>query len=263
MSIDYHSVTESPGLKASKEQLARLYQRYHFAINYALNRDVLEVACGTGIGLGYLASTARHVIGGDIDEKNIKTAIDLYQRSKNISISFLDAHNLRYPDQSFDLVLLYEAIYYLQKPQEFVAEASRILRKDGHLIICTVNKDWSDFHPSPFTHRYPSVPELFHLLNDQFRKIDFYGAFPTASNGLLGLGVSLLKRIATRFHLIPGSLSARAYLKRIFLGPLQPLPKQIHQGMAPYEPPIKIPSDKSTGDYKIIYAVARESKCEQ
>ena len=30
--------------------------------------DVLEVACGGGIGLGYLARTAKKVVGGDIDE---------------------------------------------------------------------------------------------------------------------------------------------------------------------------------------------------
>jgi len=258
MHNDYYSITEAPGLKASKEQLSRLYHRYRFASDYASNRDVLEVACGSGIGLGYLALTARHVVGGDIDAKNVGIACDLYKGNKNIDIISLDAHHLNDPDSSFELVLLYEAIYYLQKPQVFVAEAFRVLRQGGSLIICSVNKDWEDFHPSPFTHHYFSVPELFQLLVEQFDSVDLYGAFPTKSNGFSGRCVSLIKRTATRFHLIPGSLAARAYLKRIFIGPLQPLPSQIQPNMADYVPPVPLSPDQSTGDFKIIYAVARK-----
>jgi hypothetical protein len=64
-----------------------------------------------------------------------------------------------------------------------------------------------------------------------------------------------------RFSLIPGSLSARAYMKRIFMGPLKPLPNQVYAGMAPYEPPTSIPKEKSTMDFKIIYlsAMKREN----
>jgi ubiquinone/menaquinone biosynthesis C-methylase UbiE len=256
MTTNYYAITEYPGLKASKEQLARLYHRYHFALDYAGNKDVLEVACGTGIGLGYLASAARHVIGGDIDEKNVAIAGDLYKGNEKIDVKSLDAHNLNYPDQSVDLVLLYEAIYYLQDPTKFIAEAWRILRKGGSLIICTVNKDWIDFHPSQFTHQYFSVPELYQLLKENFDEIHIYGAFSTKATGLKSRGVSLLKRVATRFHLIPGSLAARSYLKRVFIGPLQPLPAQIQSGMASYEPSVGIAIDKPTADFKIVYAVA-------
>ncbi len=256
MAVDYYSITETPGLKASREQLERLYHRYHFALTYAGGKDVLEVACGSGIGLGYLASIARHVIGGDIDEKNIRIAGGLYRENKKIEVLSLDAHHLDFPDQTFDLILLYEAIYYLQYPNKFISEALRVLRKGGSLIICTVNKDWTDFHPSPFTHQYFSVPELSNLLKGYFHKIEIYGAFSASPSGLLGLGVSLLKRLATRFHLIPNSLAARAYLKRIFFGPLQPLPDRIQEGTASYEPPVPIPVDRSTGAFKIIYTVA-------
>lgn len=258
MKVDYHLITETPGQKASQEQLVRLYHRYHFAFDYAASKNVLEVACGSGIGLGYLASKANQVIGGDIDEKNMSIAVKLYKEIKNIEILFLDAHNLNFPDGSFDVVLLFEAIYYLKDTERFFKEAFRVLRPHGVLIICTVNKDWVEFHPSPFTYRYYSVPELNTLLKRHFNSLEFYGAFSTASKGVIGKTVSLLKRIATRFNLIPGSLAARAYLKRIFIGPLHPLPPQIKEGMCEYIPPVKIASDKQTVDYKIIYAVAKK-----
>lgn len=254
---DYNAITESPGLKASKEQLARIYHRYNFADGYTATRDVLEVACGSGIGLGFLAQRAKSVVGGDIDKKNIDFATALYKNTP-IQIQEIDAHSLPFKESSFDVVLLFEAIYYLVHPETFVQEAFRVLRPKGLLIICTVNKDWADFHPSPFTHQYFSVPQLGNLLKIHFGKVEFYGAFSTVSSGLLGWGVSLLKRLATRFHLIPGSLAARAYLKRIFIGPLQPLPERIHANMVPYAPSISIPGEQSTSDYKIIYAVGRK-----
>jgi len=48
---DYSLITEFPGLQATQEQLERLYQRYHFAKQFAPEKDVLEVACGSGIVL--------------------------------------------------------------------------------------------------------------------------------------------------------------------------------------------------------------------
>ncbi len=36
--VDYSSITESPGQKASTEQLERTYQRYKFAKKYTQNK---------------------------------------------------------------------------------------------------------------------------------------------------------------------------------------------------------------------------------
>jgi ubiquinone/menaquinone biosynthesis C-methylase UbiE len=252
---NYSSITESPGMKATREQLARLYHRYRFASDFVKGKSVLEVACGSGIGLGLLAKYANHVTGGDIDKKNVFTATELYKQ-ENIKIQELDAHALPFEENSFDVVLLFEAIYYLEHPEVFVKEAYRILRRQGALIICTVNRDWEDFHPSPYTHQYFSVPQLAELLKDPFRDVQCSGAFSTQAGGALGKGISLIKRIAVEFNLIPGSLAARAYLKRVFMGPLQPLPQRIDNGMAPYELPVSISVNQANIDYKIIYAVA-------
>src|SRR3990172_1348395 len=129
--VDYSSITESPNLKATQEQLARLYQRYHFARQFAKDKDVLEVACGSGIGLCYLAKVAKSVVGGDVDEKNVALAREYYvsddgcqlsANKENIKIQVMDAHDLNFPDKSFDLVLLYEAIYYLKDTEKFISE---------------------------------------------------------------------------------------------------------------------------------------------
>lgn len=253
---DYNTITEVPGLKATHEQLVRLYHRYAFASELVKGKDVLEVACGSGIGLGLLAKYANRVDGGDIDQKNIAIASTLYKDGA-INVRKMDAHSLPFSDGSLDAVLLFEAIYYLENPDVFVKEACRVLRQYGLLIICTVNKDWSDFHPSPYTHQYFSVPELAGLLKMSFRDVHCFGAFPIETNGISGKVFSLVKRLAVRFDLIPGSLATRTYLKRMFMGPLRPLPERLDDGVVDYEPPVSISTDKANFDYKIIYAIAK------
>ncbi len=271
MNDDFSLITESPGLKASKEQVARLYQRYHFARQFAEGQDVLEVACGSGIGLGYLAEVAKSVVGLDIDGKNVDLARKCYmlkderqnreggylstEINGKVRVDLMDAHTLDFPSGSFDLVLLFEAVYYLKEPQKFVSEAERVLREDGYLIICTVNKDWNDFHPSPYTHKYFSVPELYEMLRDKFNHVEMYGGFPANYTGMRNKIMSLIKRTAVDFNLIPGSLKARAYLKRVFMGKLVPLSAEVYEDMTPYEPPVPISVDKVSKEFKIIYAV--------
>ncbi len=254
--FDYTAITEFPGQKASMEQLARLYQRYRFAKKYARGKDVLEVACGSGIGMKYLGAVAKSVRGGDVDEKNVGFAKKHYEDKKKVWVDKMDARELALPSDRFDLVLLFEAIYYLDKPKKFVSEAKRVLRDKGTLIMCTVNRDWEDFHPSPFVHKYFSVSETYDLLKEEFVNIQFFGGFLTTKKGFKDKVISIIKHIAMDAGLIPGSLTARAHLKRIFMGKLSPVPAEVYDGMTSYEQPVEIPCDKACKNYKIIYAVA-------
>ena len=163
---EYGTVTELPGINAHKEQLERLVQRYYFASEFCKDKEVLEVACGGGIGLGYLARTAKKVVGGDIDENILKYPRDYYKKRKNIEIKTLDAQKLQFSNNSFDVIIMYEAIYYLPNPEKFIEEARRVLRKNGSLIICTVNKDWEGFNPSV---KAPYVKGSKEILDNYFR----------------------------------------------------------------------------------------------
>ena len=53
-SIDYGAVTEQVGDLISREALSMVYSRYRFAAQFCAGKRVLEVACGPGVGLGYL-----------------------------------------------------------------------------------------------------------------------------------------------------------------------------------------------------------------
>ena len=76
---DYTPITEIPGIGADREELARLAHRYQVASCYCPGKRVLEVACGAGIGLGSLASTASLVVGGDVTRSLLAIAHGHYQ----------------------------------------------------------------------------------------------------------------------------------------------------------------------------------------
>ena len=253
----YSTVTELPGNGAPREQHERLFHRYRFASTYCDGKDVLEVACGAGQGLGYIARKAGRVVGVDIDEEILRFPREHYKGRENIEIRQMDAQELSFPDGSFDVVIMHEAIYYLPEAGKFVDEARRVLRDGGTLIVCTVNSEWPDFNPSPFSTKYFSGPELCDLLRKKGFEVEMFAAFRAATNTLKDRLTSLIKRTAVKLHLMPKTMKGKEFLKRIFFGKLSPLPYEVKEDMAGYIAPISIPCDVSETAHKVLYAVAR------
>lgn len=258
MTSDYSTVSELPGSHATQEQLARLYQRYHTAARYSAGKRVLEVACGAGQGLGYLARSASKVVGGDYTEGLLHLSQSYYR--DRIPLIRLDAHRLPFSDGAFDVVVLFEAIYYLRHAEQFIAESRRILSRGGTLIIGTVNKDWSEFARSPLSTRYYSVPELRDLLTQHnFTDLEFFGSFPTGVASSRQKVVSIIRRAVITLDLMPRTLKGRERFKRIFYGSLLPLKPEVEGDMTDLEPLVPIAHDVPNADYKILYTVARFS----
>ena len=254
MASNYTTVTEVPGLRASREQSAMLYTRYAFAAEFCHDKQVLEIACGSGQGLGYVATKARKLIGGDYTENLLKSAQQHYR--SRVPLMRLDAHALPFQASSFDVVLFYEAIYYLANPEHFLDECRRVLREKGMLLLCTVNKEWPDFNPSPFSTRYFSARELSELLRKHRFQVELRGAFPVRKDSAKVHVVSFLKRVAVALHVIPKTMKGKELLKRIFLGSLSPLPSEVHEGMAGYIPPVAISDTEVCPRFKILFALA-------
>ena len=251
----YTTVTEVPGIGATKEQVERIYHRYHVASQYCQGKRVLEVACGAGLGLGYLARTASRVVGGDYTGVLVGMARNHY--CGNLDLLRLDGHALPFKDASFDTVVLLEAIYYLDDPGQFLRECRRLLSKGGVLVLCTVNKDWADFNPSPFSTRYYSAAELFTLLVEHGFDADMYGAFHVTVDSLPQKMNSLIKRTAVSLNLMPRSMKGKEFLKRVFYGRLTPLPSELAWGQIEETSLIPISEESPTSEFKILYAVGR------
>lgn len=255
--VPYSEITDHPGLQASGEQTQRILQRYRFAKDCIGGGDVLDLACGSGMGSGYLSDAARSVVAGDLDADNIAVAKGSCAQLVNVRFVRLDAERLPFHDAAFDVVLVFEALYHLSDPEAFVREAARVLRPGGELLLSAVNKDWKDLHPSPNAVRYYSAPEVKTLLSACFQDIRLFAGIPVANEPLRTSLLSHCKAIAVRLGLIPKTLKGRTFLKRLVFGSLKPLPAVIGDALATYSPPTPIPGAVSCREYKVLYAKAR------
>jgi len=254
MHDDYSTVTETPGDEITCEAASMLVTRYAHAASYCRGKDVLEVGCGSGHGLGYIGGRARRVVGGDCTHRLLKIAGEQYGQA--FPLVRLDAQRLPFASSCFDVVVLHEAIYYLDSPNRFVSEARRVLRPGGCLVISTVNRDWRDFNPSPFSHSYPGAAELRAMLQPHFSSVEIYGSFSVSDCSRAGVARSLVKRFAVRWGLMPKTMSGKRFLKRVFFGGLVPVPAEITDRLAPSVQPVQISGDRPCEGFKMLCAVA-------
>lgn len=253
---DYSIVTEVSGEEVTPAQIDRLAQRYYWAGDLSRGRDVLEVACGAGQGLGHLASVARSIRAGDITPSLVARASAHY--GARVPLSIMDAQNLPFEDSSLDVVILFEAIYYLASADRFIAEANRVLRPGGQILIATANKDLFDFNPSPFSVKYFGVTELYELLRKCGFTAAFLGGSPVSTDGLKQRIVRSMKRTAVALRLIPRSMSGKRLLKRLVFGKLMTMPAELHAGM-PYTAPVPLSPTVPDAMHQVIYCVATKA----
>lgn len=249
---DFAEVTEVPGLPVTRVQLARTYHRYEVARRHVRGGDVLEVACGAGQGLGYLAREARSVVGGDYTASNLVAARRTYQG--RLPLVRLDAQRLPFPGATFDVVLALEALYYFPDAERAIAECVRVLRGGGRLVVSSVNRAWPDFGRSIRSTRYFDSRELADLLRSRALDAEMFGAFPE-STGPAAAARSLLRRAANRLGLVPGSLRAKAALKRFFYGPLVPQPAELDPTIVTGVALVPIPPGARDERHSILYAI--------
>jgi len=254
---DFSSVTELPRQGATSMQISMLRTRYGWAAQHAAGKDVLEVACGAGLGLGWLAERARRVAAGDIDAANCRIAREACRGQVNIHVGRMDALELPFEGGSFDVALLFEAQYYLADLPRFLAEARRVLRPGGALLISTVNCEWSGFHPSFLHTRYWTALELLHALDDAGFETRLGAGFPDCDHGPGGLR-KRLKTVASRLGCIPRSLRAKAVLKRVFYGRLDSIPARL-DAAGPAGDMIPVDGGTDLTRYRTLYFEARSS----
>ena len=222
---DYSAITELAGSRLNAEQMDRFVQRY--AASAALTQGrTLEVASGAAIGLGGLQATGRGVVGLDSTPSVLHSA-QAYYRGR-LPLLCADGELMPLAGASFDAVVCLEAIYYMPDPDAFLAEAWRVLRPGGRLLVGSSNPHWPQFVPGDLALRYPSLPELAASLRAAgFRRVQAYGGFPLAAE-LPRLAAALwLRRLLLATPLRPLITPVAGHLKRLVYGELAALPAEL------------------------------------
>jgi ubiquinone/menaquinone biosynthesis C-methylase UbiE len=161
--------------------------RYEFAAEYVKGKRVLDVACGTGYGSRRLAEAgADSVIGLDISSEAVCYATEHY-RAGNLSFRVGDAEHIEVDNATVDVVVSFETIEHLSRPEQYLAEVSRVMTAEGLFLVSTPNRRLtSPWRPlkrpvSPF-HVQEWLPEEFYaMLCSRFRHVEKLGQIRIAN----------------------------------------------------------------------------------
>ncbi len=258
MGSDFVEVTELAGDEVSQEQVDRVSTRYAWALGYAEGKDVLEIACGTGPGLGLLSSASRRLVAGDISEQILARARAHY--GSRIDLRAMDAMSLPFPDMSLDLILIFEALYYVPDAQKFADECRRVLRPGGTVLVSNANKDLFDFNPSPHSHVYHGVVELAQLFGSRGFVTRFWGDIPVSQVSWRQKLLRPVKRVVVSLNLMPKSMAGKKLLKRLVFGEMRQFPAELSRDMLAAQSSLR-PIDGTRPDtvHKVILCEARRA----
>ena len=117
-------------MKSQKNIYDFLYKEISEAVSA---KSVLELATGPGMIARHIAHSAKSVVATDFSPKMIETAKKC-GIPQNVVFETADATNLSYKDNSFDVVVIANALHIIPNPEKALSEISRVLKSDGILI---------------------------------------------------------------------------------------------------------------------------------
>ena len=116
---------------------AAAYEQMYAMMQPAVrHKTVLELATGTGLIAKHIVNSAELIEATDLSEEMIAEAKRENQSAK-LHFSVQDMFHLPYADQSFDVVIVSNALHIVPHPEKALAEIRRVLKDDGVLIAPT------------------------------------------------------------------------------------------------------------------------------
>ena len=108
------------------------------------HKTVLEIATGTGLIAKHIVNAAAHIEATDASAEMIAEA-KRNNRSAKLHFSVQDMFRLPYANQSFNVVIVSNALHIVPQPEKALAEIRRVLKDDGVLIAPTFTHAGNSF----------------------------------------------------------------------------------------------------------------------
>jgi SAM-dependent methyltransferase len=154
MNWGYDYQNQKIPLTASDEPNRYPIQLYHrLTQKVDLNcKDILEVGCGRGGGLDYIARTFKPAtaLGVDLEQRATDFG-NKYFKVEGLSFKQGDAQDLPFDDNTFDVVLNVESSHRYPDMLKFLTNVERILKPKGYFLF-------TDFRNSK------KIPELLEMI---------------------------------------------------------------------------------------------------
>lgn len=109
----------------------------HFLLHLTPKIKIVDLGAGEGVLSQLLARRAEQVVCIDNSPKMVEFGSELAKKNDftNLSYKLGDIEAVPLKDNTFDCALLSQALHHAQHPEKAVAEAFRILKPGGQLII--------------------------------------------------------------------------------------------------------------------------------
>ena len=108
------------------------------------HKTVLELATGTGLIAKHIVNAAAHIEATDASAEMIAEA-KRDNRSAKLHFSVQDMFCLPYAEESFDVVIVSNALHIVPQPEKALQEIKRVLKDDGVLIAPTFTHAGNSF----------------------------------------------------------------------------------------------------------------------
>jgi len=118
-------------------------------------RDLLDIGTGTGRILEILAPRVERALGIDQSREMLSVARVNLERAglENGSVRLGDMYQLALPDESFDAIVIHQVLHYADRPAAAIAEAARVLRPKGILVLVDFAPHSLEFLRDEHAHR--------------------------------------------------------------------------------------------------------------
>jgi len=127
--------------RAKDEVFTRLLDNYLSNLELPPSAKVLEIGCGTGAVLRRLVrrddfkGKAYGVDQSSVFLASARRFLDDENLTENIEYSVGDAHDLDFPDATFDAVIAHTLISHVTDPEVVLQEMSRVVNPGGTIVI--------------------------------------------------------------------------------------------------------------------------------
>jgi len=101
------------------------------------SEDYLDIGTGTGQFMIAMADFAKRCVGVDLTHEMLQLARANIDNAnlRHLTVRQGDMYQLPFPAESFDLITFHQVLHYAEDPAQAVAEAARLLRPGGRLMI--------------------------------------------------------------------------------------------------------------------------------
>jgi ubiquinone/menaquinone biosynthesis C-methylase UbiE len=127
--------------RAKDKVFTRLFEKYVAQLVFPQSARVLEIGCGTGTNLRFLArrgDISGEAFGVDHCQLFIEAA-ERFTQEENVAdkIEFRvgDVHSLLFPADTFDVVIAHTLISHVTEPATVIREMARVVRPGGTVVI--------------------------------------------------------------------------------------------------------------------------------